>query len=57
VKITIKTANDAFQPNPCHEVARILRELADRIDGAGMPGKEEVWTLRDVNGNTIGAVV
>ena len=56
MRITIKTENDAFQPYPYAEVARVLRELADKLDPVGMPSNDEVWTLRDINGNTVGTV-
>lgn len=41
---------EAFGDWPCVEVARILRELASRIDGdaEGTQG-----TLRDANGNRV----
>lgn len=44
-------ANDAFQPDPRTEIARILRDLADRIEGGLEDGTAR---LRDFNGNTVG---
>lgn len=57
ITITIDTENSAFDAQKGFEVARILRDLADRIqfDGNFTP---EVYThsLRDSNGNTVGGV-
>ncbi len=52
-RLSINTGNAAFDDNgPAYELARILRELADRIDGrACLP--DEV-TLYDINGNRVG---
>jgi hypothetical protein len=53
IRITIDTGNAAFSDgNKGAEVARILRELADRLDDSGA----EVLpvTLRDYNGNRVG---
>lgn len=48
--LRITTENDAFQGgNGPAEVARILRRLADRIEGGETSGN-----LRDVNGNRVG---
>jgi hypothetical protein len=44
--------NAAFDPEPALEVARILRALADRIEGAT---PYDSFPLQDANGNTIGA--
>ena len=50
--IRIKTSNAAFQDgNREAEIARILRELAERIESDEYPAK-----LKDVNGNTVGTV-
>ncbi|KXS55004.1 MAG: hypothetical protein AWU57_600 [Marinobacter sp. T13-3] len=49
--LTIKTDNAAFE-EPAQEVARMLRELADRIDrDSELP---DVLPLRDLNGNRVG---
>lgn len=58
MRISISTINDAFQHgNEGHEIARILRELADKIEQLGRgPRGTETWVLRDVNGNTAGTV-
>lgn len=54
VKLSIDTSGDAFAAsNPGAELARILRDAADRVDGRDSlaPG----WfPLRDLNGNTVG---
>ena len=50
-KIEIETDNDAFAPEPGPELARILRELADKLDAGTVP---ESVRLRDINGNTCG---
>lgn len=50
--LTIELDNDAFQPDPCFEVARILRNTADEIEASGyIAGR-----LRDINGNPVGTV-
>lgn len=48
VKINFKTDNAAFDDGP-YEVVRIIREIADMIDGGAMSG-----TIHDINGNTVG---
>ena len=51
VVIKIETGNDAFQDgNECYEVARILREVVDRLN----TGDNTHMELRDTNGNTVG---
>lgn len=54
-RLTIETVNAAFDDAPASEIARILRDLADKLerDGVPMDGREN-WRLRDVNGNTVG---
>lgn len=52
VRITIQTENDAFTgDNRGHEIARILRRLADRFETGAEPTK-----VMDVNGNCVGTV-
>jgi hypothetical protein len=54
ITITIQTDNDAFQGDAgAHEVARILRDVADRFAGGDVPNG---MRLRDANGNTVGDV-
>jgi hypothetical protein len=45
----INSSNAAFTDDPHSELARILRELADKIERGDDGGK-----LRDVNGNSVG---
>jgi hypothetical protein len=47
--LTINCTNAAFDDDPRPEIARILRELADRLDGGITQGG-----VHDVNGNTVG---
>lgn len=51
-KLTIKTANAAFEDSASTEVARILRDLAEYLDSSGAPDE---GTVRDTNGNTVGS--
>ncbi len=51
VSIKIKTVNDAFYPKPEIEVARILREIADRIEIRIHPNYAS-----DSSGNTVGKI-
>ena len=52
VTIKISTANEAFD-TPGIEIARILRDLADKIDIDVTNG--ESILLRDINGNAVGS--
>lgn len=49
--IEINTTNDAFEENRGAELARIFRELADKVEAGTVP-----YRLRDVNGNRIGQI-
>lgn len=49
--VKIKTNNNAFTDNIPAECARILRELADRLENE----YEQDGGLRDYNGNTVGS--
>ena len=51
ITITIETVNDVFKPNPNPELARILREIADKLDS----GQAPVFA-RDANGNKVAYV-
>jgi hypothetical protein len=67
-KIQIKTDNAAFRgdgraPDPSRETARILHELATRIEAMADHAEEygqvhmfwkSTYRLRDINGNTVG---
>ena len=49
--LDISTGNAAFQDSSdVHETARILRDIADRLERGERDGK-----ARDANGNTVGA--
>lgn len=56
-RVEIETSNAAFSDGESEfagpELARILRALADRVEG-GIPTGDGA-SLRDVNGNTVGA--
>ena len=54
-KVVIDVENAAFEDeNMGTELARILREVADTVDGTSGE-TESIWgTLRDVNGNKVG---
>lgn len=53
-RLQIETGNAAFDDAPASEIARILRDLAGRIECDGIPPKGDCWHLRDVNGNRVG---
>lgn len=50
-KLKIETDNAAFTDSPKAEIARILRETADKLESGVFVNK-----LRDYNGNTVGSV-
>lgn len=52
--IEIATDNDAFFPEPGPELARILRQLAERIESAGPEELGAGVRLLDYNGNGVG---
>ncbi len=52
--ITIEMENDAFEEDPMREVTRVLDDLKPRLLLSG-PRNTGPWTLRDSNGNTVGA--
>jgi DNA polymerase II large subunit len=52
--ITIDTGNDAFKGSRSAEIARILRDYADRLV---QWGNIENTQLYDINGNNVGEVV
>lgn len=49
--ISIETVNAAFEEEPEREVARILRDLASKLENGQRPE-----FLRDINGNKVGKV-
>ena len=48
----IYTDNAAFEPDPAVETARILREVADRVEKGDI--LSHYRTLLDINGNDVG---
>lgn len=56
MKIAIDLGNAAFSDgNSGHECARILRELADKIEWFDIARPDpNLSNLRDINGNTVG---
>jgi hypothetical protein len=61
ITITIETLNAAFDDgNTGAEIARILRDFADKIDGSegyyNDPINLDGTKLRDINGNKVGTV-
>ena len=55
LKIEIEMDNEAFQPDNGGEAARILRALADTIDGDSLDSSDRLPGLMDVNGNRVGS--
>lgn len=53
ITISIDTVNDAFQPCIGLEFARILRQIADRIEEEGVFA-DNSYIVRDYNGNNVG---
>ncbi len=59
IVIKIRTDNDAFEPDETGEVARILRDAADRIETFALdrqPDDNRQVTLYDINGNLVGSL-
>lgn len=56
ITITINTDNAAFEPEPADEVERILRRLANDVRDIFQDVLEDGFSLRDINGNTVGSV-
>ena len=52
ITITIRTGNAAFTDYPVSETARILRDLAERLERDDIPPEK----LMDINGNHVGEV-
>lgn len=53
-KLEIDTGNAAFDDTPASELARILRDLAHRLECEGAPPRGDSFALRDFNGNRVG---
>ena len=56
LSINIRTENAAFEDNAGQECARILRELADSLDGFASLDEFDA-KLMDLNGNTVGSAL
>ena len=54
LEIAIAGDNAAFDESPRDEFARILRDLAARIESDLLGSGEEHYLVRDINGNTCG---
>lgn len=57
--ITINTDNAAFDDAPGQEIGRILRTIADSVEGSMSGTSIRYFTtpVRDINGNTVGKFV
>jgi hypothetical protein len=51
-RLDVNCDNEAFTDDPTAEVARILRGLSQRLEGAS---PDESFPLRDLNGNGVGS--
>ena len=49
--IIIETGNDAFEPDPSVELARILKKLAKGLEVSFAPA-----VIQDINGNPVGKI-
>lgn len=54
--LTFNTDGAAFEEDPTIEIARLLREAAQRVDGAFF-AHGNVMRLKDINGNRVGFFV
>lgn len=52
--IEMSLDNAAFADDPAPEIARILRQLADKLEGRGIDDEILLW---DINGNRVGKAV
>lgn len=58
LNININTENDAFAGQEGKELARILRAMAQKLDGEDFDNDMQYqWKLKDANGNTCGTAV
>ena len=53
-KLEIDLSNDAFQPEACIEIARILRPIACGLEDQGEPQCGQGHEIYDDNGNYVG---
>lgn len=51
VIISIETVNAAFDENEGNELARILKEIAEKLENGSQPE-----SIRDINGNKVGKI-
>lgn len=51
VIISIETVNAAFDENEGNELARILKEIAEKLENGSQPE-----LIRDINGNKVGKI-
>ena len=56
LNIQLRSDNEAFSPDAAPEVARILRELADKFDNEAT-NSGRVFRVLDVNGNEVGHAI
>lgn len=48
-ELSLKTGNAAFEDQPASEIARIIKDAAERIENGEFEGN-----LYDINGNRVG---
>ena len=53
--LSFSTDNDAFYNDEDGEIARILRALADRVEGGDIAAQHR--NVSDINGNIVGTYV
>jgi len=56
IKITINTDNAAFEDSRELELARILFDVAEKIQSGYLWPTPHGYPLRDLNGNTVGTI-
>lgn len=52
--VRVSLGNDAFSCDGTLELARMLRELADKVESQSMQDMSRFQNMRDVNGNPCG---
>lgn len=52
--VRISLGNDAFACDGSLEIARMLRELADKVETESFADMSRFQNLRDINGNPVG---
>lgn len=53
-KLYIDLENDIFQEDPTHEVARLLRIIAEKLETEDPEDFSHYRTIFDLNGNDVG---